>query len=108
MAGALALPAVAADYKIMAPGRTGRRLGPDGALHAERVLQDEKISDSVQVTNVPGAGGTIGLAQFVNQTSGDPTPAHRRRLCHGRRDPDQQSPVTLESGHADRPPDRRI
>jgi putative tricarboxylic transport membrane protein len=27
----------------------------------------------VQVTNVPGAGGTIGLAQFVNQASGDPS-----------------------------------
>jgi putative tricarboxylic transport membrane protein len=26
----------------------------------------------VQVTNVPGAGGTIGLAQFVNQAKGDP------------------------------------
>ena len=25
-----------------------------------------------QVTNVPGAGGTIGLAQFVNQAKGDP------------------------------------
>jgi putative tricarboxylic transport membrane protein len=27
----------------------------------------------VQVTNVPGAGGTIGLAQFVNQANGDPS-----------------------------------
>jgi putative tricarboxylic transport membrane protein len=36
-------------------------------------LQDSGISPSVQVTNVPGAGGTIGLAQFVNQTSGDPS-----------------------------------
>jgi putative tricarboxylic transport membrane protein len=27
----------------------------------------------VQVVNVPGAGGTIGLAQFANQASGDPT-----------------------------------
>jgi putative tricarboxylic transport membrane protein len=27
----------------------------------------------VQVTNVPGAGGTIGLAQFVNTAKGDPT-----------------------------------
>ncbi|MFS9598958.1 hypothetical protein, partial [Klebsiella variicola] len=34
-------------------------------------LQDEKISGSVQVTNVPGAAGTIGLAQFVNQAYGD-------------------------------------
>ena len=25
----------------------------------------------MQVTNVPGAGGTIGLAQFVNSAKGD-------------------------------------
>jgi putative tricarboxylic transport membrane protein len=37
----------------------------------QSVLQDEKISSSVQVINVPGAGGTIGLAQFVNQNKGD-------------------------------------
>jgi putative tricarboxylic transport membrane protein len=39
----------------------------------QTALQDEKISSSVQVLNVPGAGGTIGLAQFVNQSSGDPS-----------------------------------
>jgi putative tricarboxylic transport membrane protein len=31
----------------------------------------EKIAKSVQVVNVPGAGGTIGLAQFVNSAKGD-------------------------------------
>jgi putative tricarboxylic transport membrane protein len=39
----------------------------------QTALQDEKISSSVQVNNVPGAGGTIGLAQFANQASGDPS-----------------------------------
>src|SRR5690606_18097497 len=43
------------------------------ARSMQAALQDEKISESVQVTNVPGAGGTIGLAQFVNQASGDPS-----------------------------------
>ena len=38
----------------------------------QTVLQDEKISGNVQVVNVPGAGGTIGLAQFVNEAKGDP------------------------------------
>jgi putative tricarboxylic transport membrane protein len=28
---------------------------------------------NAQVINVPGAGGTIGLAQFVNESAGDPT-----------------------------------
>jgi len=72
LAGALAVPAFAADYKIMAPAAPGG--GWDQTARSmQSALQDEKISGSVQVTNVPGAGGTIGLAQFVNQTSGDPT-----------------------------------
>ena len=38
----------------------------------QTLMQQEGISGNVQVTNVPGAGGTIGLAQFVNQAKGDP------------------------------------
>lgn len=65
-------PASAADYKIVAPAAPGG--GWDQTARSmQAALQDEKISDSVQVTNVPGAGGTIGLAQFVNQASGDPS-----------------------------------
>jgi putative tricarboxylic transport membrane protein len=72
LAGALALPAFAADYKIMAPAAPGG--GWDQTARSmQTALQDEKISGSVQVVNVPGAGGTIGLAQFVNQASGDPS-----------------------------------
>ncbi len=74
MAGMLALPAhaFAADYKIMAPAAPGG--GWDQTARTMQVaLQDEGISSSVQVTNVPGAGGTIGLAQFVNQSKGDPS-----------------------------------
>jgi putative tricarboxylic transport membrane protein len=72
MAGFLAAPAFAADYKIIAPASPGG--GWDQTARSmQAALQDEKISDSVQVTNVPGAGGTIGLAQFVNQAAGDPS-----------------------------------
>lgn len=72
LAGAMALPAAAADYKIMAPAAPGG--GWDQTARSmQSALQDEGISGSVQVTNVPGAGGTIGLAQFVNQSNGDPT-----------------------------------
>ncbi|MEO9339584.1 tripartite tricarboxylate transporter substrate binding protein [Mesorhizobium sp. SB112] len=64
--------ASATDYKILAPAAPGG--GWDQTARTiQSVLQDEKISDSVQVINVPGAGGTIGLAQFVNQSSGDAT-----------------------------------
>ena len=73
MAGmAMAGTAFAADYKIMAPAAPGG--GWDQTARSmQSTLQDDGISESVQVINVPGAGGTIGLAQFVNQTSGDPT-----------------------------------
>jgi putative tricarboxylic transport membrane protein len=72
IAGAMALPAMAEDYKIMAPAAPGG--GWDQTARSmQTALQDEKLSSSVQVLNVPGAGGTIGLAQFVNQSSGDPS-----------------------------------
>jgi putative tricarboxylic transport membrane protein len=74
LAGALALPmsALAADYSIMAPA------GPGGgwdqtARSMQEALTAEGISGNVQVTNVPGAGGTIGLAQFVQEANGDPS-----------------------------------
>jgi putative tricarboxylic transport membrane protein len=69
---AISGPALAADYKIMAPAAPGG--GWDQTARSmQSVMQDEGISGSVQVTNVPGAGGTIGLAQFVNQANGDPS-----------------------------------
>lgn len=71
LAAALALPAMAANYTIMAPAAPGG--GWDQTARTmQTVLQEEKISGNVQVTNVPGAGGTIGLAQFVNQAKGNP------------------------------------
>ena len=68
----LAGQAAAADYKIMAPAAPGG--GWDQTARAmQTALQEENIAGSVQVTNVPGAGGTIGLAQFVNSAKGDPS-----------------------------------
>ena len=65
------LPAWAADYSIMAPAAPGG--GWDQTARTmQTLMQQEGISGNVQVTNVPGAGGTIGLAQFVNQSKGDP------------------------------------
>jgi putative tricarboxylic transport membrane protein len=74
LAVALGVGAYAApqELSIMAPA------GPGGgwdqtARSMQAVLQDAGIVQNVQVTNVPGAGGTIGLAQFVNTAKGDPT-----------------------------------
>jgi len=70
LAGSVALPAMAADYTIIAPANPGG--GWDQTARTmQQVLQDENISDSVQVQNVPGAGGTIGLAQFASQNEGN-------------------------------------
>ena len=67
----LAMPAFAEDYMIMAPAAPGG--GWDGTARAmQEVMQAEGISASVQVQNVPGAGGTVGLAQFASTASGDP------------------------------------
>lgn len=70
MLGAMALPA-AADYTIIAPANPGG--GWDQTARTmQEVMQAEGISKSVQVVNVPGAGGTIGLAQFASQNKGNP------------------------------------
>jgi putative tricarboxylic transport membrane protein len=74
LGAALALPALAmaADYSIMAPAAPGG--GWDQTARAmQEALTGAGISSNVQVTNVPGAGGTIGLAQFAQEANGDPT-----------------------------------
>jgi putative tricarboxylic transport membrane protein len=58
------------SLKIIAPA------GPGGgydqlARSIQEILTGEKLSTSVQVLNVPGAGGTIGLAQFANSKERD-------------------------------------
>ena len=69
-AGAIAAPAMA-DYTIIAPANPGG--GWDQTARTmQTVMQEDGISPSVQVQNVPGAGGTIGLAQFASQNKGNP------------------------------------
>lgn len=71
-ASLLAMPAFANDYMIMAPASPGG--GWDQTARTmQEVLQSEGIAGSVQVQNVPGAGGTVGLAQFASSTAGDPS-----------------------------------
>jgi tripartite-type tricarboxylate transporter receptor subunit TctC len=75
LAAALLAPAAMAqisELKIMAPA------GPGGgwdqtARTIQSTLQSEGLVSNIQVENVAGAGGTIGLQQFVNRSSGDPT-----------------------------------
>jgi putative tricarboxylic transport membrane protein len=72
LALSLSPAALAADYAIMAPAAPGG--GWDQTARAmQEALTGAGISGNVQVTNVPGAGGTIGLAQFAQEANGDPT-----------------------------------
>ncbi|MCB8821101.1 Bug family tripartite tricarboxylate transporter substrate binding protein [Microvirga rosea] len=59
------------ELKIMAPAGPGG--GWDAAARSlQQVLMQTGLAKNVQVTNVTGAGGTIGLAQFVNTAKSDP------------------------------------
>ncbi|WP_084539704.1 Bug family tripartite tricarboxylate transporter substrate binding protein [Azorhizobium doebereinerae] len=75
LAGPLGLaPARAqmSDLKIMAPASPGG--GWDQTARSmQQALVTAGLVRSVQVTNVTGAGGTIGLAQFINGAKGDPS-----------------------------------
>ena len=63
---ALSIPAHAEvkSLEIIAPAGPGRRLGPDRARHADGAAGG-RLASGIQVKNIAGAGGTIGLAQFV-------------------------------------------
>src|SRR5262249_19485951 len=71
LASTLATAAVAQmELKVMAPAAPGG--GWDQTARSiQQALVAEKIARSVQVINVAGAGGTVGIAQFVNGAKGD-------------------------------------
>ncbi|MGH6905331.1 MAG: tripartite tricarboxylate transporter substrate binding protein, partial [Geminicoccaceae bacterium] len=69
---ATALPAAAQiqGLEIIAPASSGG--GWDQTARAmQTALQDAGLAQDVQVMNIPGAGGTIGLAQFVTSKEGE-------------------------------------
>lgn len=71
--GVLAVPVLAQqplELKIMAPANPGG--GWDQTARSmQQALIASGIAHSVQVTNVGGAGGSVGIAQFVNTAKGD-------------------------------------
>jgi putative tricarboxylic transport membrane protein len=56
--------------EIMAPAAPGGGWDTT-AREMQRVLQEEGIAPTVEVYNVEGAGGTVGIAQLVNDESGN-------------------------------------
>jgi len=66
----LAAPAHAADYKIIVPAAPGGGWDQLGRAVGQS-MQGAKLAERVQIINVGGAGGTIGLAQLINSNKGD-------------------------------------
>jgi putative tricarboxylic transport membrane protein len=58
------------ELKLLAPAAPGG--GWDQTARSmQQVLMQSGMAKSVQVTNIPGAGGSIGIAQLVNNSKGD-------------------------------------
>jgi putative tricarboxylic transport membrane protein len=97
LVGLVAGPAGAqtASYEIMAPASPGG--GWDQTARAmQMAMQDAKVAGDVEVVNVTGAGGTIGLAQFVAQKNGNPNALMVGGYVMVGAILTNQSPVTLE------------
>ena len=70
VAGFVSSAAAQMELKIMAPAAPGG--GWDQTARSmQQALTQSGIAKSVQVTNVPGAGGSIGIAQLVKNSKGD-------------------------------------
>ncbi len=93
------VPAAAQDdleLSLIAPAGAGG--GWDAAARSiQEVMMATGEASSVQVMNVPGAGGTVGLAQFANSGEGDPTELLVGGITMVGAIITNQSPVNLDS-----------
>ena len=71
LASAFAVPAAAQTLKMLIPANPGGGWDQTGRNLAA-AMQSAGLVKSVQFENKGGAAGTIGLAQFVNASKGDP------------------------------------
>jgi putative tricarboxylic transport membrane protein len=81
------------DVRLMAPADPGG--GWDQTSRALQAVLNGQLDNSVEVYNVGGAGGTVGLAQFVQQ-EGDPHELMTMGSIMVGAIEKNQSPVTLE------------
>ncbi len=81
--------------QIMAPAAPGGGWDTT-AREVQQVLQSGVIDQSVEVFNVPGAGGTVGLAQLVSDNAGDEQTMMMMGLVMVGAIATNQSPVTLD------------
>jgi putative tricarboxylic transport membrane protein len=71
IAGVTAAAQAQPSLKMMIPANPGGGWDQTGRNLAS-AMQSAKLVSSVQFDNKGGAGGTIGLAQFINSSKGDP------------------------------------
>jgi putative tricarboxylic transport membrane protein len=81
--------------EIMAPAAPGGGWDTT-ARELQRVMQEEGIVPTVEVYNVEGAGGTVGIAQLVNDEAGNDHQLMMMGLVMIGAIATNQSPVTLD------------
>ena len=81
--------------EIMAPAAPGGGWDTT-AREMQRVMQEEGIAPTVEVYNVEGAGGTVGIAQLVNDEAGNDHQLMMMGLVMIGAIATNQSPVTLD------------
>jgi putative tricarboxylic transport membrane protein len=84
-----------AAIEIMAPAAPGGGWDTT-AREMQRVMQEEGIVPTVEVYNVEGAGGTVGIAQLVNDQAGNDHQLMMMGLVMIGAIATNASPVTLE------------
>jgi putative tricarboxylic transport membrane protein len=94
---AIAPPAAAQvqGLEIVVPAAPGGGWDQTGRA-MQNALQEEDLASGIQVVNIPGAGGTIGLAQFVSSKQGQGNALMTGGLVMLGAILTNQSPVTLE------------
>jgi putative tricarboxylic transport membrane protein len=94
---AVAPPAAAQiqGLEIVVPAAPGGGWDQTGRA-MQNALQEDGLASGIQVVNIPGAGGTIGLAQFVSSKEGQGNALMVGGLVMLGAILTNQSPVTLE------------
>ena len=94
------------DLRIIAPAKPGG--GWDQTARALADVMAASGATGITVENVPGAGGTVGLAQLVDQEKGKPNVMMVNGLVMVGAILTNQSAGQSRHDHADCPPDRRV
>jgi putative tricarboxylic transport membrane protein len=98
IASVAAAPPAAAQIQgleILVPAAPGGGWDQTGRA-MQNALQEEDLASGIQVVNIPGAGGTIGLAQFVSGKAGQGDALMTGGLVMLGAILTNQAPVTLE------------